>query len=196
MGEELLDAAYRGNVEEVKALLTKGVDVNYQSRIDGPTALSNAISGLEGVREEKLKVMRLLLEHGADANKFCYSGSGIHSPIMSTFDIEKIKLLVEYGADVNLSEEDRGTPLMYHCHGALSFVEASQGTDLAIERMKILLEAGADPTLKNKDGETVLNRVQRWRNRGTNDWHNAAEKAEALLKKYNKRSKWWSKWWS
>ena len=61
LNEELWAAARKGNVEAVKALLAKGVDVNAKTQY-GATALSYAAD------KGHTEVVRVLLEHGADVN--------------------------------------------------------------------------------------------------------------------------------
>jgi ankyrin repeat protein len=61
MKEDLLAAARKGNIEAVKSLLDKGVDVNSKSEY-GATALSFACD------KGHVAVVKLLLERGADAN--------------------------------------------------------------------------------------------------------------------------------
>ncbi|MEW6207109.1 MAG: ankyrin repeat domain-containing protein [Acidobacteriota bacterium] len=60
-GEELLAAARKGDIEKVRALLDRSVDVNSKSRY-GATALSFASE------HGYLEIVRLLVERGADVN--------------------------------------------------------------------------------------------------------------------------------
>ena len=60
-----------------------------------------------------LEVTKLLLDHGADPNKFC--GENKFSPLLNAIKgnyVPLIKLLLEYGADVNLSHQNSTSPLM------------------------------------------------------------------------------------
>lgn len=60
-GEEFIAAARKGDIEKVRAMLDRGVDVNSKSRY-GATALSFASE------HGNLELVRLLVERGADVN--------------------------------------------------------------------------------------------------------------------------------
>ena len=64
--------------------------------------------------------------------------------------VEVVKLLLEYGADVNDRGEDGNTPL----HRATKLHKATKQCYLEI--VKLLLEYGADVNARNKDGNTPL----------------------------------------
>ncbi|MCI0487934.1 MAG: ankyrin repeat domain-containing protein [Blastocatellia bacterium] len=59
--EDFLAAARKGDVETIKSLLTKGVDVNTKTNY-GATALSYACD------RGNIEIVKILLEHGADPN--------------------------------------------------------------------------------------------------------------------------------
>jgi ankyrin repeat protein len=63
-------------------------------------------------------------------------------------DLQKIKLLIKYGADINAKANTGNTPLLIAC----------VGNDRK-ETIKFLLENGADPLMKNKREETALMRT-------------------------------------
>ena len=57
-----------------------------------------------------------------------------------------LKILVEYGADLNMTSKNSPTPLMIACWST---------NDINQNIVKYLLENGADPSIKNGDGQTA-----------------------------------------
>src|SRR5439155_10936981 len=91
--EELWEAAKKGDVEKVEALLDKGVDVNAKSDY-GATALHFAAD------KGNAEVVKLLLKHKADVNvkDTFYNAKPLAWAVMKDH-AEVVKLLVEAGAD-------------------------------------------------------------------------------------------------
>ena len=81
------------------------------------------------------------LAEGVDVNKLSAGGSALGLAAL-TGRIDAMHLLIEYGADVNISNDDGNTPL--HAAGFYGQVNAIQ----------LLLEAGATPNPRNNNGET------------------------------------------
>lgn len=163
----LHNAAYEGNVEEVRLLIEGGADVDstdeYDKRTplsitphievanilirhgaiidaksrDGWTALHYAAS--RGLKEKAL----LLIRHGADIDSQCTSGS---TPLLSAVVNERrdmIELLIKHGADVNIYSNGIGTPLQV----ALRNIPD-------IEIVKLLVKAGADINMTTDGART------------------------------------------
>jgi ankyrin repeat protein len=135
--EVLHEAAFAGNLDEVKRLLEEGAVVDVPDP-DGRTALMWA--SFNG----HTAVDALLLEHGAaiDAREvngrtaLMYASSG---PFAGT-----VGLLLEKGADVNAQGTGEGfTALM---------TAAAEGQ---MEVVRVLLAYGADPDLEDVDGDTA-----------------------------------------
>ena len=176
-------AASRGDYKTVEKLVDKGFDINYKSPYgEGGTALSNAagrghdqiVEALlsrgadvniadplgRAARTGKLKIVKLLLEHGANSNYLHDAVRGRHE--------EVVKLLLEYKADINHKDKNGTTPL----HDVVASSE---------EMVKLLISNGADVNARNKRGETPLHiLVGRWPH---NDWPDGYRKRviEALL---------------
>jgi len=122
----LLRAATDGNLDKIKQVLEKGVNVN-ATDVDGYTPLTNAI------RAGHQEIARLLLEHEADPNTKVKNGET--ALIMSAFrgQIDIVRLLVEKGADLELADEKGQTALIAACEGKKR------------EVVEALLNAGARP---------------------------------------------------
>ena len=130
--------------EIVKLLLASGVYMNERDK-DGITPLMYAVN--YGSSE----VVNLLLQGGASVNARDKEGftalifAGYLFSISLNEEVNIVKLLLAYGADVNAkSDELRLTPLM-----AASLYAQS-------DLVKLLLQAGADVNARDKDGYTAL----------------------------------------
>jgi len=112
----LVEAAQKGDVDEVMALLNEGVDVNAVVRGDG-TAL------LVAARHGRTNLVRLLLDRGADAN-IGVEGDG--NPLImaaSRGHRDIVTMLLDRGADVNAAVPGDGNALiMAGRHGQLDLV--------------------------------------------------------------------------
>jgi ankyrin repeat protein len=161
---DVADAAMRGDVAAVRALIAKKADVN-AAQGDGATALHWAVfkgdrelatvlmragaspkaANREGVTPLWLAsvngdetMIRALIEGGADANETLPLG---RTPLMlaaRTGDVEAMKALLDNGADPNAKDTLRGTtPMMW---------AADEGHEAAI---KLLIDRGGDKNAKS-----------------------------------------------
>ena len=120
-----------------ETLIALGADVNAQRTDDKMTPLYLASSWNHYV------AVRLLLEHGADANIPNVKGySPLHVAASNGF-FNVVRLLLDYGADVNIPDIDGYTPFHY---------AASQGCNL----IELLIEKVSNVNLRTKRGRTPL----------------------------------------
>ena len=166
----LIRAAERRKPEVVTILLEAGAEINARDKY-GKTALFAVLNGYEyNQYEENIPVIKLLLNAGADVNiKGCDTyGREDRTPltlavkhdnpspdfkefhaqygtIFADITPEVVKLLLEYGADINLCDGDGFTALMYAVNGRYPNSEV----------IKMLLDAGADVQAEN-DGMRAL----------------------------------------
>ena len=156
----LVVAAKKGHYKIVELLLRFGIDPNHSNRL-GDTALGGAcVNSYEDI-------VKLLLEFNADPN-FCpfdvqphkFNSLALHSAARKG-DISIVKLLLEHGANVNLTHSlppslnkwDR-PPLLYalkniypkisHLHSIASIEDA---LGIRLNLVKMLLEMGADANI-------------------------------------------------
>ena len=112
-----------------------------------------------------VRAVKLLLEAGADPNALDIPSHAVYDD-----NLEIIKLLVEYGLDVNHEAGLVEYSAMYS-NGVMTYL-MNQGADISadgpnshalfyavnkgrIQNAKTLLDAGIDTTIKNKDGNTA-----------------------------------------
>lgn len=138
-GNELLNqAAFNGSIDVMQLLF------NYGIKAKGSNALGSAFSDCYGIN--RIETIQLLLKKGEDPNfEILWTEPSLdwektakkeYPLIVATYmqDIEIIKLLLEYGVNVNQANSSGITPLMYACH------------DNSVEIIELLLEKGAYPS--------------------------------------------------
>lgn len=151
----LILAIEKRNLEFVELLLRFKADLNFFSFDKNRTPLCEAACLINDFGKE---IIRLLLKNGAEVNAL----SKVHSQY--SFDPEKnesalhgacekrnledIKLLIEYGADVKSRNNYGETPLQRALQSYCS-----------MDCIKILLEHGADITMVDNWGWTILHSV-------------------------------------
>ncbi|MBQ9738831.1 MAG: ankyrin repeat domain-containing protein [Alphaproteobacteria bacterium] len=178
--EQLVKAAYAGNVERVKALLNEGVNPNSADDIEQTALFFAARSG-------HTEVVKALLTAGAEVDK--PAGRKKRTALfMAAINghYETAKALIDAGGDINKLDGDGITPLHYVVSrgrdtGLPVFAETVKKfidefnpdvnvpttvfgkTPLhmalshgQIHAVKVLLENGANPNAATKDGQTPL----------------------------------------
>ena len=159
LDRRLVDAASRGDLGAVEALIAAGADPN--ARIDGYPALQLA------VRDGTVEVVEALLAAGADVNAFgewvpgcCQDRDTALHQAVRYWDVcvdrdfgycseraEVIQVLLAAGADVDARQKLGGwTPL----HAAANVGTWSE----VLEMLLMLLDAGADPNARTEDGRS------------------------------------------
>jgi hypothetical protein len=132
---EILEAAWGGDFERVRALLAEDPSRASERGRSGFVPLHTAVSHSREYTE-------LLLDAGADVN--AQNDYGI-APLHLAGYAEIVDLLVSRGADLNLRSKDGRTPAWVHAS------ERDNGRVLLR-----LLELGADPNARDDRGQTPL----------------------------------------
>ena len=108
---------------------------------DGNTPLHSAV---EILRKNKVEVVKMLLENGADIHKAAF---GEVTPLYIASENghkEVVEVLLKHGADINRAQSQGATALS---------IASQKGHK---EVVKALLDLGADPTLATIEGTTPL----------------------------------------
>jgi beta-lactamase regulating signal transducer with metallopeptidase domain len=139
-GKDLIIAASNGNLAQVRSLLHKGVEVDFQETNGaGYTALIHAAErGREPAVVQELLANGAQVEHrrgGGETALICAGGSG---------NVSIVEALLNAGAQVNDQDDVGFTPLM----------KASAGGHQGV--VLLLLSSGADVHRELKNGETAL----------------------------------------
>jgi ankyrin repeat protein len=166
----LIGATYKDNLDEIKALISKGAKINEKAKDGGETALHVAIE------TGNVEIAEYLLTHGAKPNIL---DAKKRTPLMMLDEDatpELVNLLLRFGAKSTLIDKEKNTVLHHYAeygkgeiiqtlinHGAsLDAVNNKKQTALMIaaesgntEVVKILLSSGANVSLKNSDDETA-----------------------------------------
>jgi uncharacterized protein len=138
---KLTSAVLNNNLEKVLKIIAEGVDVNGVDNV-GCTALLLASSN------DNYLIMEALLRSGADPNfvlkSECENLNDGTTNLMRVSSRETCFLLLNYGADVNMKDNQGETALM--------IAVKTSNTATA----KALLQRGADMNLSNNDNKTAL----------------------------------------
>lgn len=123
---------HNGTPEMITFFVKNGADLNNKG---GGSPLYWAIYS------HCIRLQTLLIELGTDVNGVIDSFDDLKAPLHLTRDLPVVKLLIDKGANVNITDKFKSTPLHYANH--LSIV-------------KYLVENGADINAKNNEGNTPL----------------------------------------
>ena len=94
--------------------------------------------------EALVNQLRLYFQGGGNSNARMANGDSILHLASGKGDVEIVKLLIEYGADLDYIDMDGWAPIHYAAF------------DKRVEVTRLLLEAGADPNIKTPNGCTPL----------------------------------------
>jgi FOG: Ankyrin repeat len=132
-----LIAAARANLEAMRVLLARNVDVNTRNAAGGTALMAAAQTG-------RPEAVRLLLEKGADPNAKTKRNETALADAATAGNEETVKLLLDRGANVNVQDIRGYSPLLY----------AAGADAMPAGIVKMLLAKGADQDAKG-DGETA-----------------------------------------
>ena len=142
-GSTLLFIAVEENKPDlVKFLLEKGAKTNVKDNQGYTPLWSVALRQVNNTAQQQtksVKIAEMLLKYGADPNL------GKEPPIIQACQIgnfELIKLLVKYGANVNISDRQNSTPLMLSVD--------------SFQIVEFLISKGANVNGQDNNGNTVL----------------------------------------
>ena len=166
----LIQAAQRGDVAEIRRLISNGVNVNAADSSGFTALMAAAVDATDAVPD--------LLAAGANVDTKDYvEGATALTIACQRKNLQVIKALVNHGANVNAISKYGQTPLMtaantcsdpvvrYLLQNGAKVAEksASGGTALfsavvqgCVDVANVLLQAGADVNIRTAQGETLL----------------------------------------
>lgn len=161
------------------SLFQAGAEVNCRNNWGFTPLLTAILSQLEEQNQQRLGVVKFLIEHGAVCSADKEGWTPLHLAALRGYDAI-LTLLLDRGHDVNAQAHDGETPLWFAvragkhdiarqlmCRGADTKVVSVEGVSLlyfALEYrdpglVRSLLISGCDPTLRDSDGDTPLRRA-------------------------------------
>lgn len=147
-----LEACGNGDLAAVRAALDSGMDANASVPYDDGEAQARISALYHACVGNRLEVVTLLLERGADPND---GESVYHAAELNHRDC--LELLLAHGADLGGRSESYGNTPLYFLSGHHASSERAATVALGIDW---LLEHGADPNVTSGDEkETPLHRV-------------------------------------
>ncbi len=149
-------ACTNGSAAMMERLLKAGEDPNAVISDAGDTALMLA------ARTGKPDALKVLLEHGADANKTNTEGQTALMWAVAEKNAAAAKVLIDHGADVNVQTHELPPPSMFQtifsapfpAGGMTALLYAARQNDL--ESARILIAAGANVKQGAADGSSPL----------------------------------------
>jgi len=156
-------ALAKQNLEGFRLLLEHGADPHVVVELPKDFQASHAGAVEMASKLENPRYLRALLEHGADPNMIVSEESRqtpIYLAIMHR-RLDNIKVLLEFGAEINYQDNAFQTPLMR--------ATSARMYEIAL----FLLRSGADPTIEDRWGGGPADIVKKFGDRGidkrTND---------------------------
>lgn len=166
----LAEAAGDGDVDEIDALVSEGVDVNGKGSL-GVTPLYAALEDIDGFRR--------LLQHGADPNVVYDDGLAIMHLLARRDDSRFLESALKHGGDPNLRVGFNSSPLLFDTldrpnnrklllrHGAELNAQNKLGMTFVFyaaiqDRFDVvyeLLEKGADYRIEYKWGKNLIDKI-------------------------------------
>ena len=128
---------------KLSSIIKEGVDIELKNKF-GDSPLKFALYQ----RDDKL--VKILLESGANPN-IINGGYNPLTSLLSTNRVSTVKLLLEYGVDVNYQYKKSETALTEAAKGCKNF-----------DMVKLLLDKGADPKLMDRNRQNTLTGLKRY----------------------------------
>ncbi|WP_027388667.1 ankyrin repeat domain-containing protein [Chryseobacterium gregarium] len=182
----LLSAIANGDLDQIKKIIGQnGIDANvYDHRTFSPIMMEALTSF--GIKDEddRLKILRFFLDHGADPNLNCKSGyNALHIAVQQERLVRALDLFLDFGGDVNSADQNGATVAYWAIQG---FPWKAEG-ELRQKHLNVvekIMMLGADLGRKNKFGVAPRD----WLERSPEDLRQLVRKCEKLNPRYQESS--------
>ena len=135
--QDIIKFVRDGDIQSIKNYIDCGYDLNVMDK-------NGYVPIIEAARSNQI-IIKLLLDNGANINKQeTYTGSFALIIAALCGHISNVKILLEYGAEINANDYDGTTALI--CASIYDNIEI----------VKLLLNAGADIDKQDNQGDTAL----------------------------------------
>lgn len=175
-------AIAQGPVTTAKDIITTqqtDVDAFMDGESYTPLVMKVVTSYIKKV-EERLDLLRYVLERGANPNTKCKHGyNSLHAAVQREKLVRELDLLLDFGGDINIADRNGCTVAYWAIQG---FPWRTEGKErgLHLHVLEKIMMAGADLDWQNKFGVTPRS----WLERSPEDVKALVEKCEALKPVY------------
>lgn len=171
-------AIAKGEFDSMRSIIEgNNIDLNaYEEQFYTPIIMDVLTS--YGIKNEsdRVNMLRYCLENGANPNLNCKAGyNSLHVAVQQQRLIAALDLFLDFGGDVNLSDNNGGT-VAYWAIQSFPWRTEGQEREFHLKVLEKIFMAGADLDRKNKYGVTP--RV--WLERSSEDVKVLADKCEQL----------------
>jgi ankyrin repeat protein len=156
----LVKAIREGDIEKANKIIDKSSaeDLNQIVNIKSGGTTDNTFSLCEAVRKKDSLLVKKILKKGANPNQVTFISPYYFTPLMKASennDLASVKLLVEYGANVNYQLDKQGKEYLLGFEidkTALHFAAEKNSAEVA----EFLTKSGANVNSQTKEGKTPL----------------------------------------
>ncbi|MEJ2884346.1 ankyrin repeat domain-containing protein [Pedobacter sp. GR22-6] len=180
--QALSSAIAKGEFDSMRSIIeANNIDLNaYEEQFHTPILMGVLTSyGIKN-ENERVEMLRYLLENGANPNLNCKAGyNSLHVAVQQQRLIKPLDLFLDFGGDVNLADNNGGT-VAYWAIQSFPWRTEGEERQFHLKVLEKIFMAGADLDRKNKYGVTP--RI--WLERSAEDVKDLAGKCEKLKPVY------------
>ncbi len=176
---ELSMAIAKGEFDNVKRIIEENnidVDVFIDNNFYEPIVMNVLLSYGISDESERLKMLRYVLEKGANPNTKCKDGYNcLHVAVQQKKLIKALDLFLDFNGDVNITDRN-GATVAYWAIQSFPWRKEGEERQLHLNVVEKILMLGADLDCKNRFGVTP----RKWLEHTSEDVKQLVEKCEKL----------------